>query len=265
MTRTYAEASDIHLGIEPKGPIMRKPLLGRTKLIATKAITGDEVFGRPPPPDEEHVGELLKHEEADIPPPAPAARNFKKLNAESAKLGIVTAHGTAEFRKIRDYRLVSKKTPYTTGNPGFYDAEYTYGIPTPPEKHMKEVVEGYYGKKWLENEVSREQGASGLNIGGYTGSHSRSLPQHITVNTSRNTIAINKYKYSQIPFSGVTFDEVQDQKDKKQAMESFKMRRFINTDAKVDTRRAPFSGNDTTGSNKGGVGEAGPDSIPPSK
>lgn len=264
MTRVYPEATDLHIGGESSSPTMRKAQLGRVKLNATKAITGDEVFGRPPPPDEEHVGELLKHLEYEDPPPPLPARNFRKLNIESAKLGIVTAHGTQEFRKIRDYRMDPKKNQYQTGNPGFYDAEYTYGIPTPPERHMKEVMEGYYGKKWLENEVGKEQRAAGMGLGGYTGSRTRGTPQHITVNSSRNTIAINKYKYSQMPLSGVTFEEVQDQKDKFQAMESFKMRRFINTDAKVDSRRAPFSGNGSSGNNSyRSVNEAGPDSIPP--
>jgi hypothetical protein len=86
-------------------------------------------------------------------------------------LGVTTAHGTTEYRKDNDYRLIPVKREYKNGNPGLKtrgngvisrDYDYVYGIPTPPEKDMKQIMQGDFGRRWLEEHQDRSPSLDGF-------------------------------------------------------------------------------------------------------
>ncbi|KAH7822094.1 putative protein of unknown function (DUF4483) [Monocercomonoides exilis] len=222
----YDDECDIHLGTSIPHPLLRKPLVGRTKVNATKGIKGDETFGRPSPKGEIGVAGLLHHQEFKDPALIHRERNFRKLNKEAAKMGVTTSRGTYEFRKDHDYKLEKPKKEFKSHNPGMYDPEYTFGISTKPEGYTKTLIEGGFGKEWLEKEVSRDI------------ARSRSLSPKRTYSVVVNPKVGKRGGLGQSTKSPL--DEAEEalaEKDRKQATESFKMRQFMDAKPKVSTRR----------------------------
>ncbi|KAK2943424.1 putative protein of unknown function (DUF4483) [Blattamonas nauphoetae] len=153
----YDDDCEIHLGSNPSHPMLRRTLLARCKVNATKGIKGDETFGRPSKPDEVGVAGCLQYKEFTPKQPKYNTRDFKKANREAAKMGVVTARGDYEFRKDHDYRIKPVKKQKHTGNPGIKDRNYAYGVNTEPDNIMKELMEGRFGNEWLEREVQVDQ------------------------------------------------------------------------------------------------------------
>ncbi|KAH7821788.1 putative protein of unknown function (DUF4483) [Monocercomonoides exilis] len=221
----YDDECSIHIGTSVAHPLLRKSLLGRTKVIATKGMKGNETFGRPSPKEQYGVAELLHHEEFRDLSKIRHERNFRRLNKEAVKMGVTTSRGMYAFRYDHDYRIETPKNTWVSHNPGLYDRSYTYGISSKPEGIMKTLIEGRYGSEWLERTAAKER------------ARTRSVPMKrpYTVDIYARTTKRGGLGHStKHPLEDA--QEAFAEKDRKLATASFRMRQSIDVRPKVSTR-----------------------------
>jgi len=193
--------------------LLVKDDVGRAK-PSTRALPGsDFTYGKDVVPDAEDAGKVTSswkfHQPSkDLPPD----RDFKTLNCLSVRNGKVTARDQTQFRKVTDARMRNSTGRLNTKSSAA--PMQPFGMPSKPSTPMAGVIGGLYGR--VASEMKHEEynrvstGAPPIGRPRLT----KAATQMMTaIRTSRTFI--------------------------KPARSEFKMKKFLSTTARVDTRRKP--------------------------